>query len=209
MIKTPALKKESLFGCPDCDLLVKREHSEKNQDARCPRCGALLSRAHNNSINRTFALSLSGLFLFLPACLLPLLSLNILGHSGHCTMLKGVLQMKANGYVWMSFLVLFCSVVVPVIVLGLLAMITGCIKMGFFPAYLVTALKMYQKLSEWTMLDVYMISILIALIKMKDFGDIFSGPGLYCFAALLGMSNLAMVAFEPGLIWELIERHRP
>ncbi|MBU1171756.1 MAG: paraquat-inducible protein A [Proteobacteria bacterium] len=162
-----------------------------------------------DSINRTLALSISGLILFIPACFLPLLELNIYGHTGSCTMIKGVLQMMKSGYWWMSCLVLFCSILVPFFIQMLLFGLSLALKLGAWPSLLVRPLKLYQSLTEWAMLDVYMLGILIALIKMEDYGDIFPGPGLYCFIGLLVLATLSILSFDAGLAWSLIERRTP
>lgn len=203
------IKQETLVGCPYCDLLIKHRASNQGFDACCPRCGALLIKASTDSLNRTLALSISGIIIFFPACFLPLLELNIFGYTGSCTMIKGVLQMIKTGYWWMSGLVLFCSILAPIFIQFLLFIITCSLILGLRPAILVQALKLYQTLTEWAMLDVYMLGILIAFIKMKDFGDLFSGPGLYCFIGLLGMTTLSMLSFDKGLAWTLLERPTP
>jgi paraquat-inducible protein A len=194
-----------LVGCPDCDLLIRKVPVKDGYYLRCPRCDAVLLRSIPATVNRTMALSIAGLLLFIPACFMPLLKLNILGYSGYCTMVKGVIQMYHNGYLWMTFLVLFCSVLVPFTVLCLLFAISVMASTGRFTPLLVKAMKLHHHLTEWTMLDVYMIGILIALIKMKDYGTIAAGLGLYCFAALLGITTLSVLSFESHAIWALIE----
>ena len=208
MIQNPINVKQDryLVGCPYCDLLIQAKPLRKGYNLFCPRCDAVLLKSSKDSINRTLALSISGIILFFPACFLPLLKLNILGYSGYCTMLKGVVQMYRNGYWWMTFLVLFCSVLVPFVTLFLLFGISLSAKMEKFPPILKNALKLHHALSKWTMLDVYMIGILIAYIKMKDYGDILAGIGLYCFAGLLCVATLTMLSFDSHLIWNMFER---
>jgi paraquat-inducible protein A len=196
---------EDLVGCPDCDLLIRKRTPEKGYDLVCPRCGSLVVKSHRNSMDRTIAFSLSGLFLFFPACFLPLLNFNVLGYSGRCTMVKAAMQMFNSGYLWMGFLVLFCSILVPFTVLALLLFIAISVKLGKYPKIICKALKLYHHLGEWTMLDVYMIGILISLIKMKDYGDIFSGLGLYSFIGLLFMVLLSTLCFDSRYAWESLE----
>ncbi|MFA6011895.1 MAG: paraquat-inducible protein A [Desulfobacteraceae bacterium] len=205
MPKPNLFGQEDLIGCPDCDLLVKKSHLKKGYNLACPRCGALLLKSRHNSIDRTLALSLSGLLLFFPACFLPLLNFKVLGYSGKCTMVKAAVQMFASGYWWMGFLVLFCSILVPFIVLCILFFISFSAKMGRYPAIIVKTLKAYHHLAEWTMLDVYMLGILISLIKMKDYGEIYNGLGLYSFIGLLAMVILTMLSFDSHHVWEQLE----
>ena len=202
------VKQETLIGCPDCDLLVKSHGHRRGYKLCCPRCGAVLARSNPDSINRTLALSLSGLFLFFPSCFLPLLKFNVLGYSGTCTVMKGAVQMYNSGYWWMAFLVLCCSILAPLAVLVILFTVSLTVKMGRYPAVLGTGLKLYHFLSEWTMLDVYMIGILVSLIKMKDFGYVFNGSGLYSFIGLLILVILTMLSFDSRLVWESLEGKR-
>lgn len=201
----PQFLKKKLIGCPHCDLLIKKNSVQEGYNICCPRCGSVLIKSCANSINRTLALSITGLLLFYPACFLPVLTLEIFGQSGHCTMIKGVLQMFSSGFWWMSFLVLFCSVIVPFTALLLLMIITFLVKIGQYSPTLRKTLKLYQMLHEWAMLDVYLIGILIAFIKMNDFGDISTGPGLLCFIGLLFMVIMASITFDSNLIWNRIE----
>jgi paraquat-inducible protein A len=197
---------DTLIGCPDCDLLIRKTRPQRGYDQSCPRCGSILIKSHHNSMDRTLALSLSGLFLFLPSCFLPLLKFSVLGYSGRCTMVKAAVQMFAEGYWWMGFLVLFCSILVPFTVLFILFLISFSVKTGRYPAFVVKAMKTYHFLTEWTMLDVYMIGILISLIKMKDYGEILSGPGLYSFIGLLTVMLLTSLSFDSRHVWESVER---
>jgi paraquat-inducible protein A len=205
MPKSNLFGQENLIGCPDCDLLVKKSQPKKGYNLACPRCGSLLFKSRLDSIDRTLALSLSGLLLFFPACFLPLLNFKVLGYSGKCTMVKAAVQMFSSGYLWMGFLVLFCSILVPFIVLSILFFISFSIKTEKFPAIIGKTLKAYHHLSEWTMLDVYMIGILISLIKMKDYGEIYSGPVLYSFIGLLAMVILTMLSFDSHHAWDQLE----
>jgi paraquat-inducible protein A len=177
----------------------------RRYDLCCPRCGALLIKGCDDGITRALALSLSGLLLFIPASALPLLELNILGQSSHCTMIRGAAQMYQAGDPWMASLVLFCSLLAPLCILGLLLFITLTLTLGQRSRLLVPALKLYQTLAEWVMLDVYLIGILISFIKMKDFGDILSGMGLYCFIGVMATTTLSMLAFSTHQAWHLIE----
>lgn len=194
-----------LLGCPQCDLLVRRQPVNSRYDICCPRCGALLIKGCDDGITKALALSLSGILLFIPASTLPLLELNILGQSSHCTMIRGTTQMYQDGDPWMASLVLFCSLLAPLCILGLLLFITLSLKLWHRSRFLAPSLKLYQNLAEWVMLDVYLIGILIAFIKMKDFGDILSGIGLYCFIGMMGTTTLAMLTFSTHQAWHLIE----
>lgn len=205
MNKTHFAKQKEMAGCSDCGAFVHKIKLRNGYNLSCPLCGAVLAKAKNNSINKTLAFSFSGLILFIPTCFLPVLKLNILGISGDCTMLKGVIQMFGNGFWWMSFIVFFCSVLAPLAVFLLLLFISASVKFNYYTRTLKKALKLYQILNKWIMLDVYMLGILIAYIKMKEFGDLSAGVGLYCFIGVLLIANLTTMIFDRRLVWEKIE----
>ncbi|GAB6093936.1 paraquat-inducible protein A [Desulfatiferula olefinivorans] len=200
---------ESLLGCPQCDLLVRRHPVNRRYDSCCPRCGALLFKGCEDGITRALALSLSGLLLFVPAGGLPLLELNIMGQSGRCTMIRAVFQIYRNGDPWTAGLVLLCSLMAPLGILSLLCAVTLLLKLGRIRPLIVPLLRLYQGLSEWVMLDVYLIGILIAFIKMKDFGDLVPGTGLYCFIGVMAATTLAMTAFSTHKAWDMIGEGSP
>src|SRR5690606_13125311 len=101
--------------CPDCDLLFERPRLVNEQVAHCSRCGAELCRDPGAFIDKTLAYSLAGLLFYMPANTQPILTLQILGMDSTNDMLNGVQQLFLGGYWWMSFLVLMCSVVVPLL----------------------------------------------------------------------------------------------
>lgn len=205
MIQPGVHMTDDFIGCPDCDLLVRKKDPGKGFSLACPRCGAQLFKSKTNSMDRTLAFSLSGLFLFIPACFLPLLNFTVLGYSGRCTMIKAAIRMFSSGYWWMGFLVLFCSILAPALVLSILFMISLSVKYGKHRFAAIKALKIYHHLAEWAMLDVYMIGILVSLVKMKDYGEVISGLGLYSFIGLLAMVLLTMISFDGHHAWSVLE----
>ena len=96
--------------CHECDLIVDIPVLKEGNSVSCPRCGGHLIKHHRNRILPSLMLSLSGLLLFFPANFLPVMTLSILGNDGENTMVKGVIQLTQDGYLWMAFLVFACSV---------------------------------------------------------------------------------------------------
>lgn len=192
---------DALIACHDCDLLLADAEPLEHRVASCPRCGAVLHVTKRNSLERTLALSITGLLLFVPANLLPMLTFEILGQSSSSTMLSGIYKMTLGGYWWMSLLVGFCSVVAPLMKLLMLAYVSaGCLFQWEKPP-LRQALKLYQRLDEWGMFDVYMLGLLVAFIKMNDLGGLVTGTGLYCFVALLVVATACSSVFDSRLAW--------
>ena len=197
----------NIHACHDCDLLVKLSNLTNNSHARCPRCRALIADKKHDSLNRTLALSLTGLLLYIPAVTLPVMTINLLGHANANTMLNGVIQLATNGSWWMAFMVAFGSLIVPLLLLLLLFVTSYCSSFRIFPKLQVLLLKSHHHLKHWGMLDVYMLSLLVAIIKMKDLGDLQMGAGLYAFIALMLLMIYAQIHFDSHECWDRLEGH--
>lgn len=190
-----------LRACHQCDLLLTRALAPVGQKLQCPRCGATLHRNMDHSIVHTAALSISGLLLFIPTASLPLLEFSLFSFGAENTLMNGVFSLFSAGYYWLATLVLFCSVIAP---LGKFLLLTFvCWGSGHrrlrWPV--TTALRSYQHLQEWGMLDVYMLGVLVALVKMSDLGRMSVEPGFYCFAAMMVVASATTVAFDPEAVW--------
>ncbi|NIB42680.1 paraquat-inducible protein A [Pseudomaricurvus alkylphenolicus] len=192
--------------CHHCDLLVKLPAEEAAQTTHCPRCHADLPHDLHQGLQAPMALCLAGCILVVPANTLPIMTLSILGNSNANTMLNGVLQLFDAGYWWMAFLVFLCSVLAPVMILGLRFAVCLAISTGAPSQWVVPLLKGYQHLTHWSSLDVYMLGILVAIIKLVDLGDLVFGPGLYSFIALLLLSSWSTATFNAKALWSLVSR---
>ncbi len=199
----------SVIACHDCDLLLHDKKVQSNRKASCPRCGAVLHITRPNSMNRTLALSLTGLILFIPANVMPVLTLEIMGLSTTNTMVNGIVLMAQGGYWWMSFLVFFCSILSPLLKLLLLAYTSAGYLFDWSGKSLSFSLKLYQRLDEWGMFDVYMLGILVSYIKMKDMGVLTPGFGLWAFAALLVVATACSAVFDPHAVWNKVGSSAP
>ncbi|OUS27371.1 hypothetical protein A9Q99_15335 [Gammaproteobacteria bacterium 45_16_T64] len=192
---------EHWAACHDCDLLLPIHDITENRVARCPRCNAVLYRHKKDSMNRTLAFSIAALLFYIPANTLPILSLDILGNTGRNTMLNGVLQLWQQGSWWMAFLVAACSVAMPLLELGLLAGITGHIQSQRYSHWLPKMIKWQHRTSGWAMLEVYLLGIIVAIVKMSELGDLVLGQALVCFVVLLVFTLCALQSFDRHEAW--------
>ena len=205
MRTTVSIVQTDISACPDCGAVVEIKNIRDGYSLSCPRCKVILAESKKDSINRTFAFSFTGLMFFFPACVLPILELNILGLTGECTMVRGVVQIFENGFIGLAGLVLLCSILIPCIVFSLLLFIAISVKLSFYTGFLIRALKFYQHLKQWAMLDVYMLGVIIAFIKMRDLGEISVDLGFYCFSGVLVCGLISTLVFDPKLVWAKID----
>ncbi|WP_237057198.1 paraquat-inducible protein A [Microbulbifer sediminum] len=196
------------LACHECDLVLGDAVAPPGNKLECPRCSATLHRNPRGSVNHTAALSLTGLLLFFPSLSLPLLSFSILAFGAENTLLNGVRALFAEGYLWMAALVLFCSVLAPLgkfLLLGFISL--GC-HWRVLDRPVTWAVRWYVHLKEWGMLDVYMLGLLVALIKMSDLGKMQVESGLYSFVAMMVVSNLTTLSFDQQAVWSRMERRK-
>lgn len=195
-------------ACHQCDLLLQHVVAPPGKKLVCPRCDAVLHRNPMHSIYYTAALSLTGLLLFIPAATLPLLHFSIFALGAENTLFNGVLSLFDAGYIWLSSLVLFCSALAPLGKFILLTFICWGSAWQRLDWAVANAVRWYLHLKEWGMLDVYMLGILVALIKMQSLGKMVVEPGLYSFVAMMLVANLTTLSFDPHAVWERMGRRR-
>jgi len=173
--------------------------------ARCRRCGAVLYRNRRNGIERTLALTLAGVILFLVANSLPFLSFDMNGRVTETTLVTGVVELYEQGRVALAALVLLTAVVAPGLQLGLLTYILLPLYVGRLPWYLAGAFRTIRRLQPWSMMEVFLIGIFVALVKLADMANIVPGLALWSFALLIGVLAAAASTLDPRDVWKRVE----
>lgn len=190
----------ALTACPDCDLLIHERRLRAGQRARCPRCGCIIHERKPESIRRCLAASSAGLLLLGPALSLPLLHFEMLGRDNHTSVLGSVAALFVQQW-WLSLLVLICSALLPLLQLLTMAAASWAQWRGRRLAALRPLLRWSFRLREWGMLEIYLLAILVALIKLEGDGRVLLDTGLYCLAALLFCNTLAASNFDRQQVW--------
>ncbi len=211
----PSLKNRHPLGltaCPDCDLLLNetkiRERASKDWKSRCPRCGSILYSPRQNTVERTLALSLTGLILFFPAMLLPVMRLDAMGLEAATNLVHGISVLFQSGFHAVAVLTLLTGVAVPFIKLLLLFIVSLGISSKSKSSLLMDFFRLYQALDEWGMLEIYMLGILVSIMKLKDLAQLSYGLGLLCFVVLLIISLCTAISLDEHRYWSLMERDR-
>jgi paraquat-inducible protein A len=199
---------DSYIACTECDLLVEKIGIAHGYRAQCPRCGHVLYRPVAACIDRMLALGVSCLLLFLPAVLMPIFHLSLLGDSRTVSVLSGVNMFHHSGYWAVAFGVLLFGILIPLFKIAALLYISICLKTKY-PAPILTAVfHRYHYFRGWSMLEVFALGSMVSAIKLQDIGELEPGVGLYCFAGLLVMSILQFRFLDTSLIWQLIEKNK-
>jgi len=193
-------------ACHDCDLLLRSGQISEKRQARCPRCSAVLYCHKPNSVDRTLAFSLAALLFYVPANVLPMMSLSIIGNTQSSTVLMGIARLWQQGYWWMALLVFICSMVVPLIELLLLILINGALKLNINYAFLPWITKWHRAISNWAMLDVYLLGLVVAIVKSGDIGQLVIEPGFYYFVLLLLLTLSALYNYDEHSVWNFVSK---
>jgi paraquat-inducible protein A len=196
-----------LVSCHDCHLLSRMPKLSAHQAAYCPRCGGELHQRKPNSIMRTWALVVTGMIFYVPANVLPMTITSALGSTQADTIMSGVIYFIHSGS-WEIALVIFtASIFVPflkfiIIIYLLLSVQFKSIKR---PKDRTLLYRITELVGRWSMVDIYVVTILVALVKLGVLADIEAGPAAIYFAAMVVITMVAAESFDPRLIWDAVE----
>jgi paraquat-inducible protein A len=191
-----------LIACHECDLLQHIPRQRQGGKAYCRRCNAVLHRSVRDSLDRTLALTFAGLVLFIVANSFPFLSFKMQGQVTQTTLATGVIDLYRQGMWELALLVLLTSIVVPLLQLLLLIYVLLPIKFNRTPWKLAQVFRFQQSLGPWGMMEVFMLGILVAVVKLVEMAQIVPGLALWSFALLIFMLAGAAASLDPEIIWE-------
>ncbi len=187
------------LGCPTCHFVTRTVAG-----SACPRCGFKLRARKPNSIARTWALGFSALILYIPANAFPVLTYTELGYTEPSTILGGVRELLEYGMWPLAALVFFASVVVPGLkVIGLTVLLL--MTQAGSRRRLRDRTRLYRfidHIGRWSMIDIFMGSILVALLQFGAIVSVVPGPGALAFASVVILTMLAAQTFDPRLMWD-------
>lgn len=193
------------LACPDCDLLMPKFRPVKGHKTVCPRCGCILLRHCHETFSRSFALSLTGLLLFFPATLMPLLTFKQLGLQESGNILLTAYEFLKKDYYLVAFIVFIATILFPLVKLTLLAFVSLCLRLKKYPQPLGKLFRVYTLLEEWAMSEVYLLGIMITIIKMYDSAEIVYDVGFFCFVGMVIITLASSLTVCKESYWSEIE----
>jgi len=193
-----------LVACPDCDLLQRLPDLAPGGSARCPRCDFELWRCRKDSLERTLALALAAVVLYGIANSLPMLGLSAVGRQAATTVLGGAQQLWRDGREIVAVLVLFTAVVAPALQIGtMLAIVLGA-RRERVPAWAGLLLRYHPTTRTWSMIEVMLLGVLVALVKIMDYATVIPGVALFALGALVFLLAGMQATFDPREVWDRI-----
>ncbi|MCO8409855.1 paraquat-inducible protein A, partial [Burkholderia multivorans] len=171
---------------------------------RCTRCGSPLHARRPRSVARTAALAAAAALLYIPANLLPVMRATSLGRAEDDTILGGVAYFWTSGDWALAVVVFVASVLVPMLKLAILALQATAAHRGarWRPRERARLHRLVECVGRWSMLDVFVVALTIALVHFGTFADITPGPGALAFGAVVVLTMCASMQFDPRLIWD-------
>jgi paraquat-inducible protein A len=191
-----------LIACTACGELARARADAAL--GRCPRCGAILHPRKPHSIERTWALLIAALILYIPAMALPVMrTSSLFGNENH-TILGGVVDLWKSGSWDLALIVFVASVVVPILkmlALGLLA-VTAQRRSHWGRPQRARLYRMLEAVGHWSMLDIFVVALLVTLVQFGNLAQTRPEPGIIAFGAVVVLTMLASAGFDPRLIWD-------
>ena len=194
-----------LLSCRSCGLVSRRPAS--GPDLRCPRCGVALQARATRSLSRTWAFLVAAMMLYLPANLLPIMHVTQFGQARSDTILSGAEYLLQLGMWPLALIVFVASILVPVtkIVILLYLLLTVHLRARGRPLDRLRLYRFTEFVGRWSMVDVFVVAVLVALIHLGQVAQVEAGAGALFFAAVVILTMLAANAFDPRLIWDNAE----
>ncbi len=197
-------RKHGLLSCHTCAMVVIEQD---NGPTKCPRCGDVVHQRKARSLSRAWALLLAAVILYVPANVFPIMQVTYLGRSEADTILSGVAALTAAGEWPIAIVVFTASILVPIVKIVLLGWVYLATYLGLAGPLRERTLiyRVTELVGRWSMVDVFMVSILAALVKLGNIASVHPGFGAVAFCGVVILTMLSAMAFDPRLIWDRAE----
>lgn len=196
-----------LIACHECDLVHQLGAVPPGGDVRCSRCGSALYQPRRDSINRTLALTLAGVLLYLIANTNPFLGFKIGSQIRETVLATGIHQLYLQDMRMIATLVLFTVVLLPAFHLVGMLYILVPLQMNLVPRRLARVFRLILFLKPWGMMEIFMLGILVSAVKLGKMATIIPGVALFAFLALIFVQAAMAVTLDSHLIWKQLDRH--
>lgn len=195
---------EKVTACRTCGLLQRVEELRPGAAAECCRCGSLLGLRRVDSLRRTAAFSLAALILYVPANIYPILRMDYYGAYSESTVWDGCVRLFQDGQWVVATIVFLASIIIPLFKLLGLFFLVATTRAGSARRRRerTWTCRIIEAIGPWAMLDVFLLSVLVALVRLERLATVLPGPGLLAFTAVVVLTILASASFDPALIWE-------
>ncbi|MDH1576239.1 paraquat-inducible protein A [Pseudomonas sp. GD03746] len=191
--------------CNECHELNRQDSESKSQT--CTRCGAVVHARRPNSIIRTWALLIAASILYIPANVLPIMTVSTLGQGSPDTIMSGVITLLKHGMVPIAAVVFIASILVPTFKLVGIGLLLYSVqrRQPLSARQRILMYRFIEFIGRWSMLDIFVIAILVAVVNFGRIASVEANLGAVAFATVVILTMLAALTFDPRLIWDNTE----
>jgi paraquat-inducible protein A len=199
---------DTLVACETCGLVQEVPSVPKGSVAHCVRCHSQLVHRKPNSRMRTLVFSLAALILYFPSNFYPLVTAEYHGLHSETTILKGIHTLFQDHQYFIAGLIFCTSILSPFLkIIGLLT-ISITLNWKGWERTRTWTYKVIRIIDPWNMLEVFLLAISVSMIEMGRVATVHPGPGVFSFTAVVALTLLATLSFDPRLLWDSPEEKR-
>lgn len=192
-----------LIACHECDQVHQLPATIPEAKALCRRCGGLLFRTVRNARARALALNLSAMLLLIMVNSLPFLSLKLSGRLEETLLLSGAWALVEDGQWELGLVVALTSAIFPFLTISAWLYMLVPLNLGYRPPGLGWVFRWTNRLTPWSLIGVFMLGVLVAIVKLADLAEVVPGVGLFAFVILLIVISAARIHQDASVIWPL------
>ena len=193
--------------CEGCDAVYRRAPLQPRDVARCPRCGTELERHAGNQRRRILPLTVASLIMFAVANLFPIVEIELRGLRSQTTLAGAVMTLVGEDMSVVALLVLATTLLFPLLQLLILLWLLVPLQRHHRVRGFAWMVRMMQSLRPWGMIEVFLLGVLVAIVKLSSMATVVAGPALYAFMALTVLLT-SVLSFDPRGFWELVFRRQ-
>jgi paraquat-inducible protein A len=194
----------ALTACHECDLLQREPILPPGGVACCPRCNAVLYRDIPDSIDRGLAYALGAAILFIVANIFPIVGLEVQGTLNATSLYGAVEKIWDNDMKGVAALVFATTILIPAVEISLMLYVLLPLKFGRLPGELASILRIVQSVRPWSMTQVFILGVLVALVKLAHLAHVVPGVALWAFGGLIVLLTAAGSTFNMHEMWNLV-----
>lgn len=203
-MKQPTTARQAgLIRCHTCGKLAF-DVGHDCHEAHCPRCHAPMHMRASNSLSRTWALLITAAILYVPANILPIMTVTYFGAGEPDTIMSGIILLLQIGSYPIAAVIFIASILVPLLkmVALLILLLSVQLKWLLDDRQRTRMFRAVELVGRWSMLDIFVIGLLVALVNFGSIAQIVSGPGATAFGSVVVLTMLAATTFDARLIWD-------
>lgn len=203
-LQGPTTLGRGLIACTSCRLVCRQPAAGNKNNWACPRCGATLHARIPNSLDRTWALIIAAAIFYIPANVLTITQSAKLGKVQSDTILSGVIYFFKTGSWHIAVIIFVASIIIPLMKLVVLTLLMASIhrRSSWRPGRRTRIFRIVELIGRWSMVDIFVITIAVSLVRLGFLASIQIGPGAVFFGAVVVLTMLAAISFDSRLIWD-------